>query len=231
MADNLDMESPASSPPPFPGGATAVRRDVVDGKIWTAAPYRVVEDDGTVLRLACWPGIESMAPTTWIRWLLTGDDSVRKQGIPDLARGRWQLGPWVWRDTTVVSWVGVDPDFSIDLFTPVDGGAARWYVNFERPARRTAIGVDTFDLLLDLVADAELRQWSWKDEDEYAQGRRLGLITEVDHRRVQQARERAVALLETRGGPFAEHWSSWPISADWPTPVLPARALDAAITP
>ncbi|MEU4221462.1 DUF402 domain-containing protein [Actinoplanes sp. NPDC026623] len=208
-----------------------MRRDVFNGRVWSAAPHRVVDDDGTVLRLACWPGIESMAPTTWIHWLITGDDTVRKQAIPNLVRGRWQLGPWVWRDNTVVSWFGVDPDFSIHLFTPVDSGASHWYVNFERPVRRTAIGIDTCDLMLDLVADPDLRRWSWKDEDEYAQGRRLGLITDADHRRVSPARERAVALLETRGGPFAQHASRWQVRADWPIPVLPPQALSTPATP
>jgi hypothetical protein len=205
----------------FDPGATVVRRDVVGGKVLTAAPFRVLDDDGEVLRLACWPGIESLAPATWIRWLQTGDDAVRKQGIPDFAAGRWRLAPWVWRATTLVSWFGVDPDFSVHLFTPVDGGAPWWYVNFERPPRRTGIGIDTCDLLLDLAADADLRRWSWKDEDEYAEGRRLGLITDEDHERVRQARHRAVALLESRGGPFAEKWE---VSADWPTPVLPPHS-------
>lgn len=215
----------------FPAGATAVRRDVLDGKVWSAAPYRVVDDDGTVLRLACWPGIESLSLTTWIDWLITGDDAVRKQSISDLVRRRWQLSPWVWRDNTVVSWYGVDPDFSIHLFTPVGGGAPHWYLNFERPLRRTAIGIDTCDLMLDLVADADLRRWFWKDEDEYAQGRRLGLVTDADHRRVQPARERAVALLETRGGPFSDHPSRWQVPADWPNPVLPPQVLDRTTAP
>ena len=225
------MDSPEAKPLPFRPGATAVRRDVLDGKVWSAAPNRVIDDDGTVLQVACWPGIESMAPTTWIQWLITGDEAVRKQAIPDLARGHWQLDRWVWRETTVISWFGLDPDFSIHLFTPVSGGASHWYINFERPARRTTIGIDTFDLLLDLVADADLQQWSWKDEDEYAQGRRLGLITDADHHRVGHARERAIAVLETRGGPFARHASTWRVAADWPIPVLPPEALEVATAP
>jgi hypothetical protein len=111
---------------PFRPGATAVRRDVLGGKVWSAAPNRVVGDDGTVLRLACWPGIESMVSTTWIQWLVTGDDRVRKDGIPQLARGQWQLDRWVWRENTVISWFGLDPDFSVHLFTPVIGGASQW---------------------------------------------------------------------------------------------------------
>jgi hypothetical protein len=82
-----------------------------------------MRDSGTELVLAYWPGIRSQVPTTWIEWLRTGDESIRRQAIPNLAAGRWHLDNW----------------------TPI-----RWYVNFEPPYRRTTIGIDTFDLLLDL---------------------------------------------------------------------------------
>jgi len=193
----------------FAAGSTAVRCDVLAGKVLSAAPHRVLHDRDGELLLAHWPGIESLAQATWIEWLKTGDDGARKQ-IPDLVRGDWKLGPWTWRDTTRLSWFGLDPDFSLHFFRPVDGDPPRWYVNFERPSDRTAIGIATFDLLLDLVANADLSQWRWKDEDEDAEGRRLSLVTDPDHhRRVTEARPRAVALLETRGGPLARDWSTW----------------------
>jgi hypothetical protein len=59
----------------FAEGTTVVRRDVLRGKVWSAAPYRVIRDTGTTLMLACWPGVEMLAPATWIRWLRTGDDA------------------------------------------------------------------------------------------------------------------------------------------------------------
>ncbi len=120
--------------------------------MWSASPHRVVRDNGDHLTLAYWPGIQSLAPTTWIEWLRGGDDSIRKQAIPDLARGQWELGRWTWRGTSAPSWFGLDPNFSIHRFCPIDGRPPRWYVNFECPPRSTAIGIDTFDLLLDLAA-------------------------------------------------------------------------------
>jgi Protein of unknown function (DUF402) len=135
----------------FAAGATAVRRDVLRGRVWAAAPHRVVRDSGGELVLAYWPGIESLAPTTWIEWLGSGDDALRKQAIPNLARGQWELGRWVWRDTIVLSWFGADQDLSVHRYWDSAGTPLRWYVNFERPFQRTRIGIDTFDLLLDLV--------------------------------------------------------------------------------
>lgn len=213
----------------FAEGTTAVRRDVLRGKVWTAAPRRVLSDRDGVLLLAEWPGVASLAPTTWIEWLRTGDDAVRVEAIPNLACGQWQLGRWVWRETEVLSWYGLDEDFSVHRFLRTSDGGASWYLNFERTPQRTAIGIDTFDLLLDLVADADLTGWEWKDEAEYAQARRLGLIDDAEHRRIESARERAVAMLKERGGPLAEaqRWLSWSPRAEWEVPVLPSGVLAA----
>lgn len=100
-------------------------------------------------------------------------------------------------------------------------------MNFERPSHRTRIGIDTFDLLIDLVITPDLSRWTRKDVDEYAQARRLGLINKTDHHRVQQARQRAVALVEAGDGPFAQDWSHWRVQPHWPLPVLPEDALDS----
>jgi Protein of unknown function (DUF402) len=202
----------------FATGSSVLVRDIFRGQVWSASSRRVLGDDERGLRVACWPGVRSRVATTWVEWLRTGNDAVRKQALPNLARGRWELTDWVWRDTGVVAWYEVDPDFSIQRFFGADGHALFWYVNFERPVRRTTNGFDTFDLMLDLVAEPDLSSWKWKDEDEYAQGRRLGVIDESDHHRVREARERAVALLERRGGPFADAWPHWRPDAEWALP-------------
>jgi hypothetical protein len=217
----------AAGPGPavFAEGTTAVRRDVLHGRVFTAMPHRVVRDTGGELVLAYWPGIESLAPTTWIGWHGSGDDELRKRAIGDLVRGRWELGRWVWRDTTVLSWFGADEDFSVHRFWDRAGEPQRWYVNFERPVQRTRIGIDTFDLLLDLVIAADRSRWAWKDEDEYAHGRRLGLIGAAEHRRIEQARERAIALVQAGSGPFAQEAAARPPQVGGPVPVLPPDAL------
>ncbi|MFD0277865.1 DUF402 domain-containing protein [Kitasatospora sp. NPDC127111] len=209
----------------FTPGATVVRRDVHLGRVWSAQPYRALTDTGTVLHLAYWPGIRSLAPTTWATALRTGDDTVRKSGLHDLAAGSWELGAWHWRDTVVRSRFETNEWFSLHCFQdPVTGEPLRLYVNFERPVVRTRIGIDTLDLLVDLVVEPDLSSARWKDEDEYAQGRRLGFITDADHRVVEQARMRALGMIETRSGPFADPWPTWTPDASWPLPVLPHGA-------
>jgi Protein of unknown function (DUF402) len=212
---------------PFAAGSTVVRRDVLDGRVWTAGAHRVLSDDGHQLNLVCWPGCPSYVPTTWITWLHDGDDATRKQGIPNLANRRWQLGAWTWQHTVLLSWIGLDPDFSVMHFRPLTGGTSHWKINFERPVQRTAIGVDTFDLLLDLAGDDTGERWTWKDEDEYQQARRLGLITDTEHQRIDQARQRATAFVEARTGPLGHDWSSWDVPEGWPALALPAHVTDA----
>jgi hypothetical protein len=63
--------------------------------------------------------------------------------------------------------------------------------------RRPAIGIDTFDLLLDLsVTPEDLSRSRWKDEDGRAQARRPGSIDHALHRRVDDDRDRVISLVE-----------------------------------
>ncbi|MGW5361733.1 DUF402 domain-containing protein [Actinopolymorpha pittospori] len=186
-----------------------------------------MQDTGDLLALARWPGVEGLAPTTWIEWLHTGDDVARQRALPNLARGHWDLATWRWRDTTVLTLLLPDTYFSVDLFFGDRGELAMWYVNFEQPYRRTALGIDTFDLLLDLVVAPDLRP-RWKDEDEYHQGRRLGLITDTEHRQVQVAREQVMDLLRRAEGPFDRRWQDWRRESSWERPVLPPEVLTVA---
>ncbi|GII52578.1 hypothetical protein Pth03_09670 [Planotetraspora thailandica] len=203
----------------FDVGETVVRRDVFREKTWTASPQRVLLDDGERLALACWPGAVSLAPTDWILWLRTGDPVVRKQTIHNLASGRWRLGRWIWRDTIWVSSQRTGDYYGVGQFYDPQHRLQRWYVNFQRPYRRTALGIDTFDLLLDLVVEPDLSAYRWKDEDEYTHGRRLGVISDAEHQAVERAREQVIALIDERTGPFED---TWQVDLGWPLPVLPS---------
>ncbi|MEV6251280.1 DUF402 domain-containing protein [Streptomyces sp. NPDC051742] len=120
--------------------------------------------------------------------------------------------------------------FSVNaVFVPDSGGGRRlryWYVNFEHPIRRTEAGFDTFDLTVDLVVKPDLTRWEWKDEDEYAHVRRLGIISGTEHQAVDDARDEAMAMLTERSGVFAqaERWAAWRWEPAWPTPRLSGPA-------
>ena len=197
-----------------------VRQDVLEGKVWTAAPYRVITDDGSALVVACWPGVELLAPTTWIEWVRSGDSATREQGIFNLASGQWELDHFTWRDTTLLVRYTAGEYFSVSRFFDRHSRCGDGYIDFIEPLRRTALGIDTFDFFLDLIVAPDLSRHHWKDGDEYAQACRLGIIDDATKAQVDVARQQALALIEGRQGPFAEDWSSWRRDHNWRLPVL-----------
>ncbi|NUS10656.1 MAG: DUF402 domain-containing protein [Streptomyces sp.] len=209
----------------FEAGGTVVRRDVHrSGKVWSEHALRVVADTADALVTACAPGAQTRWPTLYTRARAEGDRSVRAEAFDAMATGEWQLAPAVWQETELLLWKPPAAWFSVNAFFTA-AGLRNWYVNFEHPTRRTADGFDTFDLTVDLVVTPDLTGWTWKDEDEYAHVRRLGIVTDTEHRAVQLARAQAVALIEDRAGPFADAdgWKAWRWDPAWPLPALTAR--------
>lgn len=39
-----------------------------------------------------------------------------------------------------------------------------WYINLQEPIRRTRIGFDTMDHMLDVVIQPDMTEWKWKDD-------------------------------------------------------------------
>lgn len=214
----------------FEVGGTVTRRDVYRGRVWSALALRVVADTEEALITACAPGAEACWASLYTKARTGGDRSVRAAAFEAMATGEWELVPGVWRDTELLLWKPPRAWFSINAFFAPDSAGVRrlrnWYVNFEHPIRRATDGsdtFDTFDLTVDLVIGPDLNTLSWKDEDEYAQVRRLGIVTDSEHRSVELARAEVLAMLEQRTGPFAEadRWAAWRWDPSWPAPCLP----------
>jgi protein associated with RNAse G/E len=96
-----------------------------------------------------------------------------------------------------------------------------WYVNLQEPFRRSGFGLETMDLALDVVVEAD-RSWRWKDEDE------LALFVEhdaFDAELAQRLREeglRVAGNLERDEPPFSEPWHEWRPDPGWRIPELPS---------
>jgi hypothetical protein len=205
----------------FAAGSTVVQRHVLGGRVMSAYPGRVLADDGDALVIAQWPGTECLVNAEWATAMQSGRSADRDEALAALGRGDWDLVPWTWRTTVVVHELAQVLWFGVNRFhDPASGALLWWYVNFQRPYVRHDGAIDTLDLLVDLVAGPDLA-WAWKDEDEYVQGRRLGLVTDADHRAVVGAREQAVALIEACEPPFTTDPDPWLPDPSWPTPMLP----------
>ncbi|KIF72923.1 hypothetical protein QR77_00670 [Streptomyces sp. 150FB] len=205
----------------FDVGETTLRRDMYRGRVWSEHALRVIADTPDALVTACAPGAQTRWPSLYAKARADEDRSVRTEAFDALATGEWELAPGVWQDTELLLWKPPAAWFSINAFY-TSAGLRNWYVNFEHPTRRTENGFDTFDLTVDLVIDPDLTTLTWKDEDEYAHVRRLGVVSDTEHRAVELARAEVVAMLADRSGPFADadRWAAWRWNPAWPAPRL-----------
>jgi hypothetical protein len=177
----------------FDPGTTIVKREVWDGQPWLEHPVEVVTDGGPddpagVLAVVLADG----APFTF----------PPHPGGPH---------PWshqeTWDGATALQLRRAGDWYSVwKLFDPA-GRFDGWYVNFERPYARTAHGIDTDDLELDLVVlpDGERR---WKDVELLAarlEQRRFG----VDELLAVLRAAGEVAALLDRDDRWWASWDGW----------------------
>lgn len=161
----------------FETGQTVVRRDVHrSGRVWSEHALRIVADTSEALVAACPPGAETRWPALYVKARADGDRTVRTEAFDAMASGVWELAAAVWQETALLLWKPPAAWFSVNTSYTI-GGLRNWYVNYEHSTARTGDGFDTFDLTADLVVAPDLTSWQWKDEDEYAHVRRLGIVT------------------------------------------------------
>ncbi len=82
-------------------------------------------------------------------------------------------------------------------------------------------GLDSEDHFLDISVYPD-RSWLWRDEDEFEQAQRSGLMDPAGAARVREAGAAAVRLVESWGTPFRDGWEEWRPDPSWTVPVLPA---------
>jgi len=95
-----------------------------------------------------------------------------------------------------------------------------WYINLQEPIRRTQIGFDTMDHMLDIVVNPEMTEWNWKDEDEIVEAERLGLYSQEKVRKIWADGENAVNLLISERQSAYKKWETWRRNLEWETPSL-----------
>jgi len=105
-----------------------------------------------------------------------------------------------------------------------------WYGNIQAPLRRTHLGFDTADYLLDVAIDPDL-SWHWKDEDEWELAREHVLVAPALLDDVRCEGERIIAEVEARTWPFDAGFETWRPDPSWPIPSLPENWADGLIFP
>jgi len=198
-------------------GQTIVHQEFWRDRLWAARPLTVVEDTGDRLLLWIPQGTRRKVPHTPPG---RADPPVRKDRvIANLDRGDWVLGEHVWDVSSLwivhpgdwhavwVSWVGEHAHLG-------------WYVNLQMPFRRTAIGIEAMDLMLDVVVEPD-RTWRWKDDDEFDEILERGIFDAGTGTRVRREADDVIARVEAGDPVFREPWPSWSPDPAWARPVLP----------
>ncbi|MEO8477941.1 MAG: DUF402 domain-containing protein [Actinomycetota bacterium] len=193
-------------------------REVWDGRVFYARPVTVVEDTPSRSMFYVPPVVRSLEPQ---------DDEGTPLRIPDR---EWHLEGREVRHHPFLSFAFPDTSYAVlASWDPENGVFRGWYINLQSPLRRTEVGFDTREHVLDVVIPPDRSSWSWKDEDELAEAVDRGLFTLEEAEGFRAAGERAVEHILLREPPFDEDWEHWRPDPAWGTPRLPEETAQVAV--
>jgi hypothetical protein len=204
----------------FGPGTTVVLREVLDGRIRSARPLRVIHDDPQRF-------VGYLVPRSRVAWPRLVD--TEQSQTPDQG---WRLPLETWQGPGSLFVVPAGAGFAAVLFfDPGTGQPLSWKVDFMRPLRRRPTGFDTLDHAFDILAPLDTGRWEAKDLDDLAQLVRLGLLDGAERAAFEEERERVSRWLAHGGGPFGEGWGDWRPEPSWPPLDLPAGWDEVATEP
>lgn len=183
---------------PFARGEAVALRQRFRGRLWGVTAAVVVEDSPALLAL----------------WMPAGSETMTGRVAGDLL-GDWTLEPAPLRGP-ILRLTRPGEAHSVLHFRHPDGSFRGWYVNLEHPLRRTRVGFDFDDLVLDLWLEPGA-EWRWLDEDELEAALARGLLSPAEAALARAEGERVIAANR-----FPTGWEDWEPDPTWPIPALPA---------
>jgi hypothetical protein len=197
-------------------GDVILHQEVWRGRVWAARPLIVVDDAADRLLLWIPKGTVRKIPATSLGRVDPPTKEAR--AIENLARGDWIYTEHTWDVSSL--WILRPGDWhAVWISWSEPGVQLGWYVNLQFPWRRTSIGIETMDLMLDIVVDPDL-SWRLKDEEEFEEVVRRGIFDEQLAQRVRDEVEDVIRSIESEQGPFGEPWPTWTANPNWPIPSL-----------
>jgi hypothetical protein len=205
MARDGAPHPPKLAPVPRSPGDVALFRFIRFGKVRHASPHFVVQDADDLVVLYLPVGAIAKIPA----W---DGRPIRGQADRD-----WELRDHIWHTSSQLALIRWDRGHAVELlWDGVTREFAGWYVNIQEPLRRSTLGFDTDDLVLDIRVEPD-GTWRWKDEDELEEAVRLGRFTPSEARAIRDEGER---VIEER--PWPTGWEDWRPDPAWDLPELPA---------
>jgi predicted RNA-binding protein associated with RNAse of E/G family len=189
----------------FEHGERIIIREVLRDKVWTVRPVTVLHD----------------SPTHVVTWLAPGTRIQYPVGVErgEKCLSMWLSGDWdlCEKEFYAPGMLRIAPTgapFEVFAQATLDDGILSWYVNFERPLRRTTEGFDTMDEILDLVVTRDFTTWTRKDSDELELAVSMGFFRPDDAARLDESC-RAVESSLARGDiPWPHEWATWRASIE-----------------
>ncbi len=193
---------------PWNPGDVVVTRGLWRGKVHWACAGIVVQDTPGLIAIYRPAGSPNRIPD--------------KRSTPqDFLTNDIRLVPRHWTDTDVLALAAPAAAHAVEIMWEAGRTELRcWYVNLQEPLRRTRLGFDSMDQLLDLVISPDLSTWRWKDEEEFNEAVALGVYSPAAARAIRREGERVIARLQARQSPFCDGWESWRPPAGWAIPPL-----------
>ncbi|HSM70444.1 MAG TPA: DUF402 domain-containing protein [Anaerolineales bacterium] len=177
-------------------GQGIILREVWRNKVYSVTPVRVVQDSVDWIALYRPPHTVNLWPHT-----LEGETIRIPQDEWVLDGGPWPIG------ILYLIHVGVGYTYSGEW--DQDHIFSGWKIDLVEPVRRTSLGFDYMDQLLDIMVSADRTNWYLKDEDEVQEAQASGIFTAEQVRDLYRRGERAVQTLKENESPFDSDWESW----------------------
>ncbi len=147
---------------------------------------------------------------------------VHRPTVQDLLSPHVILVDAHWTDTDVLSLIKPGTAHSVDIMWEAGLRNQRcWYVHLQEPLRRTSIGFDTMDQVLDIVISPDRSDWYWKDEGEFNEAISCGVYTPSTAQAIRLEGESVITSLVNNVSPFCDSWDDWTPPAEWHLPVFP----------
>jgi hypothetical protein len=189
-----------------PGDQIVLRR-ILNGEIYRVTAATVVKDSPELVALYWGPGY----PLKSRRNLLSVTSNIQSS-----------LKDSVWRGSRVIMLASPAAAHAIYAWWGAeDHKFLSWYINLQAPLCRTAVGFDTTDYLLDIVASPDRSEWSWKDEDEFEEAVAAGNISAEQAVAIRSEGVKAVQLLQEGPASCYEAWMNWAPPREWEIPEMP----------
>lgn len=200
-------------------GQTVALRGIYNQRVSYMQSAIVVHDRPEEAALVVLPGAECCAPENYI--IGKHGPAGRWDRWDAYIKGNWEMQRYTWHTNRVLILLQPEKYYASYYFWQAETNEFLcYYVNFQLPFRRTALGFDSFDLELDLIVEPTY-EWHWKDVDDYQRGIDCGVLLDGWVQAIDAAKPEVFAKLEKRQYPFDGAWRGWLPDSAWSPPTLP----------